>query len=296
MRSIHTFALVACFAGCLADCSGQGAAPIPADPRRGEYSIHLSPSGGPIRILSVRTLGRRLLDTSGGLVWNGGLVQNTPTIYLVLWGFGRYGDPSDEAPYLERFLKGVGGSAWLNTVTQYYDGAGDVQNYAGELKGVWRDDRRRVPRHPTDAQVQQEVFAAVNKFGYDINASYIVATPYLHDTFNPIDFCASRGSAQSPQGPAAYMDLQYMTDQPRCGENFVNPGKKGLLDGVAILAGWLLADMQTDPNPPTGWTSSNGSGIADLCFDFKNNHFRTGTFPTQALWSNASNSCVQSGP
>jgi uncharacterized repeat protein (TIGR03803 family) len=86
------------------------------------------------------------------------------------------------------------------------------------------------------------------------------------------------------------------SDNPRCGENFVNPGKKGLLDGVGLLASYQLAGMQTDPNPPTGWTSSSGLEIGDLCFSFQNSKFTTGMFPTWALWSNASTACVQSGP
>src|SRR4029077_15982608 len=68
--------------------------------------------------------GRR---TSNNLYYHGGIggigVEKAPKIYLVLWGSQwNNNDPSGEAAILQKFYHGVGGSSWLNSVTQYCQG------------------------------------------------------------------------------------------------------------------------------------------------------------------------------
>src|SRR6267154_567228 len=62
--------------------------------------------------------------TTNDLFYHGGTggigVETAPKIYLVLWGSQwNNNDPSGEAAILESFYRGVGGSSWLNSVTQY---------------------------------------------------------------------------------------------------------------------------------------------------------------------------------
>src|SRR5579884_3200071 len=69
-----------------------------------------------------------LSSPANNLLYNGGSVMNSPQVYVVLWGWqsesstcstNKYStDPNCEYPYLYAFLNGVGGSSWLNTVTQ----------------------------------------------------------------------------------------------------------------------------------------------------------------------------------
>ena len=62
----------------------------------------------------------KLLSYHGG---TGGVgVETAPKVYLVLWGSQWANDPSGEAQILENFFNGVGGSPWLNSVTQYCQG------------------------------------------------------------------------------------------------------------------------------------------------------------------------------
>ena len=64
--------------------------------------------------------GSSLLSYHGGI---GGVgVENAPKVYLVLWGSQWTNDPSGEAGILQNFYSMVGGSTWLNTVTQYCQG------------------------------------------------------------------------------------------------------------------------------------------------------------------------------
>src|SRR5579864_785051 len=65
-------------------------------------------------------------SSGNNLYYHGGIggigVETAPKIYLVLWGSQWSSDPSGEAALLTRFLSGVGGSSWNNSVTQYCQG------------------------------------------------------------------------------------------------------------------------------------------------------------------------------
>ena len=73
------------------------------------------------------------------------LVMTAPKVYIVYWGWGDrspfctvncFSDPQNEIPILESYLKNVGGTKWLNTVTQYYQNPSTPQ-YAGNPVGVY---------------------------------------------------------------------------------------------------------------------------------------------------------------
>jgi hypothetical protein len=120
-------------------------------------------------------------DAPQTLSYFGGTVLKTPHVYVVFWGFGKYGDPAGMQPYLISFLKGVGGSQWEGLLKQYYQIVGGVkqhvQNPANEYKNSWVDNVHAVPAHPSDAQVQAEAQLLSNHFTYNVNDSYVVVTP-----------------------------------------------------------------------------------------------------------------------
>ena len=64
------------------------------------------------------------------VTWQGGPVQHTPHVYLLLWGPNWTTDPNQEASatYLENFFSGLGnGQAednWSTITSQYADGTG----------------------------------------------------------------------------------------------------------------------------------------------------------------------------
>lgn len=238
------------------------------------------------------------------LRYGGGPTHRTPSIFVVYWGFNESGsDPSGEQEYLTLFLRGVGSSDWLNTVHQYYemvDGKQHkIQNNARELKGWWVDPSS-VPETPSDNQIQSEAIALEKHFGYRKNASYIIATPHDHNTPGfGLSYCAYHGYRRTPGGTISYTNLPYITDAGQaCGQNFVNPGPSGLLDGVSIVEGQVLAESQTDPQPNTGWYRRPFGEIGEFCSwrGLGNITLSTGTFAVQPLWSNAADACVLSSP
>jgi hypothetical protein len=220
---------------------------------------------------------------------HGGPVQLASAIYVDFWGWTT--DPSGEAPYLTQFLSGIGGTPWLNTVTQY--GANNPQQV---LRGTWLDPTP-APAQPTDAQVQSEAARAADHFGVGslVSVNIMVATPTGHTPpgFGS-NFCAYHG-AVGARPNITYTLLPYMTDAgASCGAGVVH-GAQGGRDGVSIVAGHEVAEVMTDPLLTT-WYDAVGLEIADKCAwtGLTDIGTSSGSFPVQALWSNAANGCVLS--
>lgn len=225
---------------------------------------------------------------SGALSYHGGLVTTPPQLYVVYWGWTS--DPQKVRPYLNKYLKGIGGSSWLGTVTQYYSKSqGNIANPTSQLAGTW-NDTSAIPTSPTDGQIQAEADKLAAHFGgVNTNASYVVATAHDHNTAGfGSSFCAYHGITTSH---VAYTNLPYMPDAgPNCGANIV----KAENDGVSIVEGHEYAETITDPGLNAWWDSASGEEIGDLCAwtDITVIKFATGSFAVQPLWSNAANGCV----
>jgi hypothetical protein len=225
---------------------------------------------------------------TSALVYHGGLVTTPPKLYVVYWGWTS--DPQKVKPYLNKFLKGVGGSSWLSTDTQYYSTSqGNIANPTGQLAGTW-NDTTAIPNTPTDSQIQAEAAKSAAHFGgVNTNASYVVATPHGHSSAGfGTSYCAYHGITASS---VAYTNLPYMPDAgANCGAFIV----KSQLDGVSIVEGHEYAETQTDPGLNAWWDPANGEEIGDLCAwtNITVIKFSTGSFAVQPLWSNAANGCV----
>ncbi len=260
------------------------------------------------------------LSYKGGV---GGIgVETAPKIYLVLWGSQwKNNDPSGEVGILTNFYKGVGGSAWLNSVTQYHQGvpvgtyisSGGTAagNQAGMLAGIWSDNSASAPAHPTQAQLAAEAVKAAAHFGNTsakANASvqYIIATSHGNSASGfGTQYCAWHSYTSSSYGNIAYSNLPYLTDAgASCGAGFNGLGAKA---GITMVAGHELGETITDQFPSGGWTDSTGAENGDKCAWISSGQgasanvtLSTGTFPVQSLWSNGytggAGGCVLSFP
>jgi serine protease len=246
---------------------------------------------------------------------HGGPIQPAAAVYIVFWGW-HGSDPSGQAAYQEAFFNGVGGTTWNASQTQYCapasgllnstcaTGSTHVGNPAGVLKGTWSDDTNPVPSHPTDAAIQAEAVRAAAFFGKTSPASntstqYVIDTPQGNSTsgFNT-QWCAYHGSASSSYGALSYTDFPYMTDAgANCGQNAVNTGAAGALDGVSIVGGHEFAEAETDPDANSGWFDTAGNETGDKCAwiiagpgAMTDISLSTGSFAVQGLWSNNADS------
>jgi hypothetical protein len=242
------------------------------------------------------------LPLTFALTYGGGSIQPSPKVYVVFWGKiwqNRIGDPDGVGRYLKDFLKALNGSQWLSTVTQYYGPPGTYITNTTSLQGTYIDSTSELPPQPSDEIIRYEAYLAAAHFGdYSGDASYVVAMPHGHDPpwfgFGLCAYHASLSNAGPSGQPIAYTALPYMPDTGKaCGAGSVN--NPGTLDGVSIIEGHEQAETETDPQPFTGWSGANHFELADPCdwHNLQNTQFGRKTFPTQPLWSNVDNGCVQ---
>jgi serine protease len=251
---------------------------------------------------------------SSNLYSHGGAVETTPGVYIVYWGWTS--DPSGEKAYQLNFFNGVGGSSWINSTTQYCQNVPSgtyfctsastpqyVTNPSAQLKGTWADNTNALPSRITQSALAAEAVLAAAHFlntSASANASvqYIIDTPTGHSTSGfKTRFCAWHSSTSSSYGNIAYTNFPYQTDAgASCGQNFVNGGSAGLLDGVSIVGGHEYGESISDQFPNGGWLDSGGAENGDKCAWISSGQgaaaditLKTGTFAVQSLWSNSFN-------
>jgi hypothetical protein len=261
----------------------------------------------------------------GGGIDGIGVTSGTPKVYLVFYGsqWTSGGDPRGAATYLQNLFKGIGtgGEMWSGAMTQYCDGPSVPRGAttcspsstphvgypsAGALAGVWFDTAAPSPSQASISQLAQEAFNAAAHFGNTTPsanryAQYVVVSPSgTHpDGFGSANFCAWHTYTTSPYGDIAFTNMPYVTDLgTSCGENFVNSGSAGLLDGFSIVNGHEYAETLTDQNPAGGWTAASGAENGDECAWISsgqgaaaNVSMGNGAYAMQSTWSNDTNEC-----
>ncbi len=115
---IRLFAAAVAAAALTACASGNGTIPPARDAASGTL-VHTLPTRDALE--AARSNGRAPMAGSGNLYSLGSVVQTNPKLYLVFWGsaWSGSGDPYGVAARLKSFYGVIGGSGWLNTVTQY---------------------------------------------------------------------------------------------------------------------------------------------------------------------------------
>jgi hypothetical protein len=278
--------------------------------------------GGGVDGVGVTTGRPRVYLVFWGSQW--GATSTDSAGYLTLAG-----DPDGVAPDLQAFFRGLGtgGETWSGVMTQYCQGvATGAQSCpasndehvgyptGGALAGVWADESAAAPQQATAHQLAEEAVVAAGHFGNTTttanrDAQYVIVSPTgtNPDGFNTSsgNFCAwhdytadstldGGGAVSSPYGPLAFTNLPYIPDAgTNCGEDFVNSGSAGLLDGVTIVAGHEYAETITDQFPAGGWTDSSGNEDGDKCAWISSGQgasqditLTTGTFAVQSTWAN----------
>jgi hypothetical protein len=201
-------------------------------------------------------------------------------------------DPDGAGKYTADFLKQIGGTAWAGVQTQYYqtDSSGKqtfISNPSNRLAGIWVDntDANTLPKTSLDnpagstntlTVLGREAQAAVKHFKItDLkNANILIFQPpglsdpnalsqgycAFHDyMWNDIEAGAYNGLTQG----ISYSNIPYQLainsgGTNVCGENAVNSGPQGKLDGYSIVVGHEMEETTTDP----GAEDVIGSGIS----------------------------------
>jgi len=321
LKQARLFA-VAAVSALLTACNNGGATP-PAMPRAVQPSSDVrefqsistfvaqnTSTGEFVRVFPTRDVmdafratdaGQRFTQATNNLTYHGGPVQTSPKIYVVYWGSSwnsSTGDPKGVRARANAFFGVIGGSKWLNSVTQYTESNGQhVGNAAGSFVGSYVDTSSSPPSRPTQSQLAAEAAKAAAHYGdYSASASYVVALPHgIRPSGFGSQYCAWHSSTSvSGKGTIAYTNDPYLPDVGySCGAGSVN--NPGTLDGITIVYGHEQGETETDPQPNSGWLDSSGAENGDKCaWTGLENNPNAGGYPTQPLWSNANNGCVQS--
>jgi serine protease len=229
------------------------------------------------------------------LLYNGGPVEHTPTVYLVFWGSQWDSDANGVEQYLQGFFGGLGGSGddWSTITTQYSDSSGAPSFNGSVLGGTWVDDAAPAPASSSQSDIAAEAQVGAQHFGVSgPDADVFVVSPSgtSPDGFPGGGFCAWH----SWNGTSAYTNLPYVLDAGSgCGSGSV----QNQLDGFSIVGGHEYAEAITDPEVGSGWVDASGEEIGDICAwqGLTALGLSTGGFAIQPLWSNNAGACVTSG-
>ena len=230
--------------------------------------------------------------------WNGPVLVN-PKVYLIFWDY-KHHDPDGVAKLLVDYITAMGGSGHNNIYTQYYDTVSGKTNYITnrkhQLGGVWFDNSA-IPQNPTDAQIAAEAVKGVAKLGYDADGSYVVATASGHSSQGfGTQWCAYHSDTYSAGNLVSYTNLPYMPDAGKnCGGASIKPPKDESRkdEGVTIVEGGMEGDSVTDPNPGSGWYNFEYGEIGCGSMGLANEKFGDKSYTVGEMYSNASESCVQ---
>jgi serine protease len=180
------------------------------------------------------------------------------------------------------FVSQLGGTHWAGIQTQYFQTTASgrrrhITNPRHQLAGIWSDDSNNAgvlpattadkPAGPgnTYTQLAMEAARAVRHFGITnlANADIVIAQPPKFSDPNAISqgYCAfhdytqpglQKGIYDGIRRGIAYTNMPYQLainsgGANVCGENFVNGGAAGKLDGFSIVLGHEIEETVTDP-------------------------------------------------
>jgi hypothetical protein len=190
-------------------------------------------------------------------------------------------DPDGAGRYMADFLRQVGGTDWAGVQTQYFqtDSSGKrtfIANDPNLLAGIWVDngDPNTLPKTSMDnaagststlTVLAREAQAAVKHFRItDLkNANIVIVQPPGLSDPNAISegYCAfhdyvwpdvESGEYNGLTKGIAYSNIPYQLainsgGTNVCGENAVNSGPQGKVDGFSIVLGHEMEETITDP-------------------------------------------------
>jgi serine protease len=207
-------------------------------------------------------------------------------------------DPDGAGKRMADFVDQMGGTAWAGTSSRYYetDAAGTktfIANPPDQLGGIWADDTNDASGLSTTSSsnppgatntytdLAAEAARAVTHFGITdlANADIVIAQPPSFSDPNAVStgYCAFHDYTQPGLEGGIYNGIQpgiAYTNMPYalainsgganvCGENAVNSGAAGTLDGFSIVLGHEIEETITDPGAED---VLGGSGLNNQTF------------------------------
>jgi hypothetical protein len=189
-------------------------------------------------------------------------------------------DPDGAGARMADFVSQMGGTEWAGVSTQFFQtgpaGEEHITNPTDVLAGIWADNKNPADLSKTSGSaapgsentytdLAAEAARAAKHFHVKdlANADFVIAQPQSFSDPNAYEsgYCAfhdytqpevEKGIYNGIQPNISYTNMPYVLKIENegvndCGENAVNPGAAGKLDGVSIVLGHELEETITDP-------------------------------------------------
>lgn len=201
------------------------------------------------------------------IAYNGGLVLGTPNIYLIWYGNWNQLNGSDTASgqaLVQNFLSGLSGSGYYQINTSYGTPTGLIS-----MGGQTADNYSQGSRL-SDTKVQTVVSTAISsgKLPKDTNGIYLVLSS--SDVSETSGFCTRYcGWHTAATISGSNIKYAFIGNANRClnacAAQTTGPNGNAGVDGMISVIAHEVEEANTDPDPRSGWTDSNGSENADKC-------------------------------
>jgi hypothetical protein len=224
---------------------------------------------------------------SPNLTWHGGQIMTSAAVTPIFWGAGWASSSfaGDKISGIDSFYKGVGGTAYIGTNTEYVGSNGQVTTSVSSSKSIV-DTSSSLSHAPSTSQVLVEVASQISN--PVANGYYPV---YSDLPRGNAGYCAwhSVGTCNGVRVQFAYFFK--LDGDPGCDPQDTSGQHSQGLAAIANVSGHELSEARTDPSNPGAWYDSQGEENGDKCawtFGAPLVTFSNGTeWKIQGEWSNA---------
>jgi hypothetical protein len=225
---------------------------------------------------------------SPNLISHGGPVMHGTVVAPIFWGT-KWADPNfvgDKQAGIASFYKGVGGSSYAATNSEYTDASGHVST-AVTYSASYVDTSAAVSSGQRTAPILAEVCTVLGNQAV-ANGYYPV---YVDAPRGHSGFCAWHSAGTCPNGvPVQFAFFYNLDGDGGCDPQDTSGQHSQGLAALANVSGHELSEMLTDPQL-NAWYDSSGSENSDKCawtfgtpvLTFRNNTL----WKVQGNWSNA---------
>lgn len=235
------------------------------------------------------------------LLYKKGIVEHSPKVYVIFWGSNIENTQAGNETYnmLGKLYEGLSGTAWLGTLSQYFDETGRVGGTV-TLAARYIDRSVAAPkelRYESEITAEVEKAISVNKWTNEESAQFVVVTAPGTTYYNNGSelFAGSCAWHSVTGGGESYDFVPYQGDEPldKGGEGCVatgNPSKNPVYK-TSKSASHEFSEAATDPKI-TAWLTKGGSEVADLCSSEEDFELSSGAW-VQPLYDNDALLCTE---
>ena len=208
---------------------------------------------------------------TSAILYRGGPLIPTPTIYLIWYGNWNQSNGSDTPAgqqIVRDFASSIGNSNYFKINTSYSTGGYTITG--GATYGGQTMDAYSLGTRLRDSSILSIVNSAITsgRLPYNANGVYFVLTS--SDVTEQSGFCTKYCGWHTAGSPSAgHVRYSFVGNANRClnacAAQTTSPNGNAGVDGMISVIAHELEEATTDPDPLSGWSDSGGAENADKC-------------------------------